>query len=149
MTTNAAAPTSDVTTPMESSTGLSSVRAIKSASSKKIAPENIDAGSSRLWFGPAIIRAICGTTSPTKPMLPPMETHTPIITDTVIKITSLTRLTFTPMWRALLPNGERVQFARIAEDHAAANQQRQRQNAGMRVPVPESEPIVQNVMERT
>ena len=36
--------------------------------------------------------------------------------------------------RIIFPNGERVQFARIAEDHAPANQQRQRQNAGMRVP---------------
>lgn len=101
MTTNATAPTSDVTTPMESSIGLSSVRAIRSASSRKIAPANIEVGSSRLWFGPAIIRAACGTTSPTNPMLPLTDTHTPISTDTVTSTASFTRRTFTPTCRAL------------------------------------------------
>ena len=91
----------DVTTPMGSSMGLSSVRAARSASSRNTAPENIEAGSSFLWFGPATMRAMCGITRPTKPIVPPTDTHTPMSTETATRMTSLTRLTSTPTYRAL------------------------------------------------
>ena len=86
---------------MGSSSGLSSVRATRSDSIRKIAPPNAQAGSSRLWFGPVSSRTICGVTRPTKPIDPPMDTHTPISADTHTSSRSFTRRTFTPMKRAL------------------------------------------------
>ena len=97
MTTNTIAPTKLVTTPIGSSSGFRSVRATRSASMRKTAPPNIAAGSSRRWLGPTSIRAICGVTRPTKPIVPPMETQTPMSTETVMSRTSFARLTSTPI----------------------------------------------------
>ena len=87
----------DVTTPTGSSRGSKSVRARRSHSMRKIAPPNALAGSSRRWFGPVMRRTICGVTRPTKPIVPPTDTHTPMSADTAIITVSLTRRTFTPM----------------------------------------------------
>ena len=46
------------------------------------------------------MRVMCGIISPTKPIVPPTDTHTPISADTAIITVSLTRLTFTPTCRA-------------------------------------------------
>ena len=46
-------------------------------------------------------RRIWGVTSPTKPMVPPSDTHTPMSTLMQMSTSSLTRRTFTPMLRAL------------------------------------------------
>ena len=92
----------DVTTPIGSSTGFNSVRATRSASIKNTAPPNNDAGSKRLWSGPTIMRTMCGVTRPTKPIVPPMETQTPISALTAMSSVSFTCRTGTPMLRALL-----------------------------------------------
>ena len=44
---------------------------------------------------------MCGVTSPTKPIVPPTETQTPISTETAMSTVSFARRTFTPMFRAL------------------------------------------------
>lgn len=100
---------------------------------------------------PAIIRAACGIDQPrTNPMLPLTDTHTPISTDTVTSTASFTRRTFTPTCRALSsPMANAFSSRAWRDDHAAAEQQRQRQNPRVRIAVPESEPIVQKAMERT
>ena len=50
---------------------------------------------------PVIIRAMWGMTRPTKLMVPEMDTHTPMSTDTAMRMISFTLRTFTPMCRAL------------------------------------------------
>ena len=85
---------------MGSSRGAKIVRAHKSASRRKMAPPNREAGKSRLWFGPVKGRTRCGVMSPTKLMLPPMETHTPIKMLTQMSTRRRTARTLTPMERA-------------------------------------------------
>ncbi len=97
---NNIAPIKEVTTPMGSSKGFSNIRAIRSASIRKVAPPNKEAGSSLLWFGPVSIRTMWGTTKPTNPIVPPMDTHTPISPETAIIMINFTLLTFTPICRA-------------------------------------------------
>ena len=86
---------------MGSSRGLNRVRAARSHSMRKVAPPKTEAGSRRLWLGPVIMRTIWGVTRPTKPMVPPMDTHTPIRADTAMSTVSRTFFTLTPTWRAL------------------------------------------------
>ena len=66
-----------------------------------MAPAKALAGSSLLWFGPATNLAACGVTRPTKPMLPPIDTHMPISTDTHMSTVSFVLFTLTPTLRAL------------------------------------------------
>ena len=77
------------------------VRAARSHSMRKMAPPKTQAGSRRLWLGPVIMRTMWGVTRPTKAMVPPMDTHTPIRADTAMSTVSRTFLTLTPTWRAL------------------------------------------------
>ena len=96
MTMNTTAPIREVTTPIGSSSGLSTLRAARSASIRNSAPANAETGSSRRWFGPTASRTMWGIISPTKATLPPMETHTPISADAQIITVSFTRRTGTP-----------------------------------------------------
>ena len=49
-------------------------RATRSASTSSAAPSRTEAGSSSRWSGPIASRSRCGTTSPTKPIVPEMAT---------------------------------------------------------------------------
>ena len=77
-----------------------SIRPHRSDRHRKVAPPNRVAGNSLAWLGPVIMRRMWGTTSPTKPMVPPMDTLTPMSTETAPSTASLTPRTFTPRCRA-------------------------------------------------
>lgn len=53
---------------------LATVRASVSVRSKKLAPSNNDVGSNKIKLAPTNNRAICGTSKPTQPIIPVMET---------------------------------------------------------------------------
>ena len=68
---------------------LAAVRASVSATTRKPLPSSSEAGSSRENAGPTIIRAMCGTTRPTQPMMPATDTAAAVAS--VAAATSITR----------------------------------------------------------
>ena len=68
-----------VRTPGGSSAAVA-VRASVSIASMKIAPNSVATGSKRANRGPVTIRAMCGTTSPTQPMIPQTATLAAVAT---------------------------------------------------------------------
>src|SRR5690606_4158980 len=75
---NSGTPMKAVTTPTGNCLGAITVREAVSASTSSVPPSNAAAGSSRRWSEPATSRTMCGTTRPTKPMLPPCMTATAV-----------------------------------------------------------------------
>ena len=117
---------------------------------RKIAPPNALAGSSRRWFGPVMRRTMCGVTSPTKPIVPPTDTHTPMSADTAIITVSLTRRTFTPMCRALSSPTAKALSSRAQPKSTLPNTPSAPSSTRTwTYPRPAREPIVQNVMDCT
>ena len=66
-----------VITPTGSSVGAMTTLERVSATSSNMAPARADAGSKCLWSGPINMRTICGTTNPTKAIVPTMATDVP------------------------------------------------------------------------
>ncbi len=71
------APTNAVMTPVANSWGVKSVRAIISASNNKSAPTQAERGSRTRRSADTRRRTICGTSRPTKPMGPAIDTAAP------------------------------------------------------------------------
>jgi len=67
-------PSSAVMTPTGSCSGAMTMRARVSASVSSAPPPRAQAGRMRRWSLPRTRRSMCGTTSPTKPMLPAVVT---------------------------------------------------------------------------
>ena len=66
----------------------------------RAAPPSKAIGTSLMWLGPTSRRTMCGTTRPTKPMMPLTETATAVSTAAVTSSTRLARSTSTPSSRA-------------------------------------------------
>jgi len=73
------APINAVTAPTGNSAGETTLRAIVSASVKYAAPIKKEAGKTILLSTPKTMRQICGTSNPTKPIIPLTETKAPIM----------------------------------------------------------------------
>jgi hypothetical protein len=84
-------------------TGVSTrprLRARVSTISRKADPSSIEAGSSRLKFGPTSIRATCGIIRPIQPMTPEIATTLAVINVAAEMTTARRRPTSTPSDRA-------------------------------------------------
>ena len=64
---------------MGNSAGVNATREAQSASTRARPPPATLAGSSQRWLAPNVMRARCGTTSPTKTMLPVTATSGPMM----------------------------------------------------------------------
>ena len=62
----------------------------------KMAPASSDTGISRRLSGPVNSRIMCGTSSPTKPMMPETDTQTAATREAVINNVTVTLLVSTP-----------------------------------------------------
>src|SRR5690625_2527669 len=89
-------PSTAVTIPIGSSAGTMMVRDTRSASMSSSAPSSALAGSSTRWFGPNQRRIRCGTTRPTKPIMPETATPAPTPRATRATMIHLTVSTGTP-----------------------------------------------------
>ena len=86
-------------------TALVSVSAHKS----KIAPTIMETGISLRLSGPVTARVMCGTSRPTKPIIPETETQTAAIREAVTRSASVTFFVSTPSEEAvLLPRAIRL-----------------------------------------
>ncbi|MBA7640463.1 hypothetical protein ES703_48129 [subsurface metagenome] len=85
-----------VITPTGISDGAMTVRARRSAIMTKAPPPSAAAGRSRRWSGPKLNRMAWGTTSPTKPIKPLIETAAAVSIEPKPRITILSLSTFTP-----------------------------------------------------
>ena len=83
--------------PIGISAGATMVRASVSAPTSRMAPSRAEAGSSSRCAGPITSRSRCGTTMPTKPTTPQIETATPVIADTSTIEIRFSRSTSTPL----------------------------------------------------
>src|SRR5690606_5376548 len=94
------APTKATTMPTGTTEGAMTVRPTVSAASSSRPPLRKENGSRKRWSAPMASRAMCGPTSPTKPMTPQKETTTEA--STTARAISPTRraLTLTPRLRA-------------------------------------------------
>src|SRR5690606_5114320 len=90
------APTAAVKSPMGISDGGFSVREAVSAAISSTEPAIADSGSSARCPGPVRIRTMCGTTRPTKPIVPAKATAAPVSSAVATTITARLRLTFRP-----------------------------------------------------
>jgi len=79
-------------------TALVSVSAHKS----KIAPTIMETGISLRLSGPVTARVMCGTSRPTKPIIPETETQTAAIREAVTRSASVTFFVSTPSEEAVL-----------------------------------------------
>jgi len=87
---------SAVIIPIGNSDGATIVRANKSAKVSNIAPVNAEAGKICLLSGPKIKRNTCGTTNPTKPIIPQTATDAPIAKALITIILILVDAMFIP-----------------------------------------------------
>ena len=82
--------------PTRISTGWNKVRPNVSHNNTKQAPPKAEAGITRRWSGPTKRRTMCGTTRPTKPILPPTHTEIAVIIADNSKKIIRYRLVFIP-----------------------------------------------------
>ncbi len=75
-------------------------RATRSAAASRLAPISADSGRTRRAFGPTTSRTTCGTTSPTKPISPLIETAAAVIRLARPSRIARSRRTSTPRWAA-------------------------------------------------
>ena len=81
------------------------------AMDKKAAPQNIALGKKNLWSSPTRVRAICGATSPIKPITPTKEMAVAVIIETISKVRKRKVFKFTPILFALAsPSLKAVSF---------------------------------------
>src|SRR5699024_5564286 len=78
---NTGAPMTAQTAPVCTTTDTDVARAMVSAMTRKSAPPAIDRGSSKECFAPMSRRTACGTTSPTKLMMPETATAAPVTSE--------------------------------------------------------------------
>ncbi len=88
-------------TPTGSSSPGRSVRARRSAQTVRIAPHKAATGTRGRCGGPIRPRAVCGTTSPTNPMMPDTATATAVRSAASASVPALNRSTSTPTERAV------------------------------------------------
>lgn len=94
-------PTRDVTTPMCRETALSRSLQTMAAARSISAPQTADIGIRNLWSSPTSMRAMCGPTSPTNPIVPAKLTARAVTAETARSTFLLSRPTSTPRLLAL------------------------------------------------
>ena len=87
--------------PIGSSSGATITRERKSASTVNNPPKTITNGNTIVCRDPTILLAICGTTSPIKPITPLTETTIPVNTAAMMITTILILVTLTPRFSAV------------------------------------------------